>query len=107
MFQKRAGRDLSDVSARAFTGFMTLADALNRAGSPDPAAIRKALRETDIPADQLIMPWSGVRFDEKGQNIGVRAILQQMQGGAYHTVYPFDLATHEAIYPIPAWSQRK
>ena len=108
MFKKLSGgRDMADVSARAFTAFMTLADAINRAGSTDPAAIQKALRETNIPPDQLVMPWTGVKFDEKGQNIGVRAILQQMQGGAYHTVYPFDLATKDAIYPIPAWSQRK
>jgi len=48
-----------------------------------------------------------VQFDAKGQNIGVRAILQQMQGGAYSTIYPFDLATKDVIYPVPAWSQRK
>jgi len=108
MFKKLSGaRDMADVSARAFTAFMTLADAINRAGSTDPAAIQKALRETNIPPDQLVMPWTGVKFDEKGQNIGVRAILQQLQGGDYHTVYPFDLATKNAIYPTPAWSQRK
>jgi branched-chain amino acid transport system substrate-binding protein len=108
MFKKvSGGRDLADVTARAFTGFMTLVDAINRAGSTDPAAIQKALRETNIPADQLIMPWTGVKFDEKGQNIGVRAILQQLQGGSYHTIYPFELAAKDVIYPIPAWSQRR
>jgi branched-chain amino acid transport system substrate-binding protein len=108
MFKKLSGgRDLSDVSARAFTGFITLMDAINRAGSTDPGAIQKALRETNIPADQLIMPWTGVKFDEKGQNAGARALLQQMQGGAYHTVYPFELAMKELIYPTPAWSQRR
>jgi branched-chain amino acid transport system substrate-binding protein len=108
MFKKLSGaRDMADVSARAFTAFMTLADAINRAGSTDPAAIQKALRETNTPPEQLVMPWTGVKFDEKGQNIGVRAILQQLQGGDYHTVYPFDLAVKNAIYPTPAWSQRK
>ncbi len=109
MFKKLSGgRDISDVPSRVFTGFLTLADAINRAGSTDPAAIQKALRETNIPPDQLIMmPWTGVKFDEKGQNAGVRAILQQLQGGSYHTIYPFELATKEPIYPIPAWSQRK
>src|SRR5512134_2196853 len=52
------GRDMADVSARAFTGFLTLCDAINRAGSTDPAAVQKALRETSIPADQLLMPWT-------------------------------------------------
>jgi len=107
MFKKLGGRDITDVPARAFTGFLTLADAINRAGSTDPGAIQKALRETNIPADQLIMPWTGVKFDEKGQNTGVRAILQQLQGGSYHTIYPFELSTKEPIYPIPAWSQRR
>lgn len=109
MFKKLSGgRDISDVPARAFTGFLTLADAINRAGSTDPGAIQKALRETNIPPDQLIMmPWTGVKFDEKGQNAGVRAILQQLQGGSYHTIYPFELATKEPMYPIPTWSQRK
>jgi branched-chain amino acid transport system substrate-binding protein len=92
---------MADVSARAFTGFMVLVDAISRAGSTEPAAIQKALRETNMPADQLLMPWTGVKFDEKGQNIGVRAILQQLQGGDYHTVYPFELATKDVIYPVP------
>jgi branched-chain amino acid transport system substrate-binding protein len=108
MFKKvSGGRELSDVSARVFTGFLTLVDAINRAGSTDPGAIQKALRETNIPADQLIMPWTSVRFDDKGQNAGVRAILQQLQGGAYHTIYPLELASKDAIYPIPKWSERK
>ncbi len=108
MFKKLSGgRDMADVSARAFTGFLTLVDAINRAGSTEPAAIQKALRETNLPADQLLMPWTGVKFDEKGQNVGVRAILQQIQGGAYHTIYPFDLAIKEPIYPVPTWSERK
>jgi len=108
MFKKLSGgRDMADVSARAFTGFLTLVDAINRAGSTEPAAIQKALRETNIPADQLLMPWTGVKFDEKGQNVGVRAILQQLQAGSYSTIYPFDLALKEPIYPVPDWSQRK
>lgn len=108
MFKKvSGGRDLSDVPARVFTGFLVLADAINRAGSREPAAIQKALRETDMPAEQLLMPWTGVRFDEKGQNTGVRAILMQLQGGTYYTVYPFELAARDVIYPIPTWAKRK
>ena len=53
------------------------------------------------------MPWNGVKFDEKGQNSGVRAILQQAQGGKYVTIYPFDLAAADVVYPLPAWKDRK
>ncbi|MBI3636769.1 MAG: ABC transporter substrate-binding protein [Candidatus Rokubacteria bacterium] len=101
------GREMSDVPARAFTGFLTLADAINRAKSVSPEEIRKALAATNIPGDQLIMPWAGVRFDDKGQNTGVRAILQQVQNGAYATIYPFELAARDAVYPLPAWKDRK
>jgi len=101
------GRDISDVPARAFTGFLVLADAINRAKSTNPEEIRKALVATNIPPDQLIMPWSSVKFDEKGQNTGVRAILLQVQKGAYATIYPFELAAADVIYPMPAWKERK
>jgi branched-chain amino acid transport system substrate-binding protein len=101
------GRDLSEAPARGFTGFMTLLDAINRARSVAPDDIRKALVATNLPPEQLLMPWTGVRFDEKGQNSGVRAIMIQMQGGVYKTVYPFELASADIIYPIPAWKDRK
>ncbi|MBI4270722.1 MAG: ABC transporter substrate-binding protein [Candidatus Rokubacteria bacterium] len=107
IYAKRAGKDLYDFPARAFTGMMALLDAINRAGSTKPEDIRRALVATDIPGDQLIMTWDGVRFDKTGQNVLVKGIILQMQGGSYHTVYPFDVATREVIYPIPAWKDRK
>jgi len=107
LYAKKAGKDLYDFPARAFTGMMTLLDAINRAGSTDPEAIRKALVATNIPGDQLIMTWENIRFDETGQNTGVRGIILQMQGGQYHTVFPFNVATKDVIYPIPAWKDRK
>ena len=107
LFKKQGRREMSDVPARAFTGFLTLADAINRAKSTNPEDIRKALVATNIPAEQLIMPWTGVKFDDKGQNTGVRAILQQVQNGQYATIYPFELAAKDVVYPLPAWKDRK
>jgi branched-chain amino acid transport system substrate-binding protein len=107
LFKKRSGRDFSGTSARCFVGFFVLCDAINRAGSTAPEAIREALAKTNIPADQLITPWRGVKFDETGQNILVDAIVIQYQGAKPHTVWPFNLATLEMIYPIPKWSERK
>jgi branched-chain amino acid transport system substrate-binding protein len=108
-YKKRSpgGKDLYDFPARAFTGMMTLLDAINRAGSTNPEVIRKALVATNIPGDQLIMTWENIKFDETGQNTGVKGIILQMQGGQYHTVFPFDAATKDVIYPIPAWKDRK
>jgi branched-chain amino acid transport system substrate-binding protein len=106
-FKKHSnGRDLSDVPVRAFTGFMVLADAINRAGSTDPEKIRKALMETDMKSDQLIVPWKGIKFGPDGQNQLVRGILMQVQNGKYCTVYPFELASCELVYPMPTWEEK-
>ena len=106
-YRARAGKDLYDLPARAFTGIATLVDAINRAGSTEPEAVRKALAHTDVKPADLLVPGTGVRFDESGQNTGVRVTVAQLQGGKYHTVWPFEMATRELLYPIPAWSERK
>jgi len=107
LFKKRAGRDLYDSPARAFTGYMTMVEAVDRAGSTSPEAIRKALRETNIPPEQIIMPWGPIRFDDEGQNTGVKVIMIQLQGGTWSTVWPWEHATREVLYPIPRWAERK
>jgi branched-chain amino acid transport system substrate-binding protein len=106
-YKARSGKDLYDLPARAFTGIATLVDAINRAGSTEPEAIRVALTKTDIKGADLLVPWAGVRFDETGQNVGVRAIIVQLQGGKYWTVWPFEVAARDVLYPIPRWSERK
>jgi len=86
---------------------LVLADAINRAKSLDPEAIRQALLATNIPGEQTIMPWQGVKFDEKThQNIYAQGVNLQIIGGQYYTVWPFDLATREIVWPMPKWSQR-
>ena len=103
LFKKHSGgRDLSDVPARAFTGFMALAQAINIAGSTDPKAIQGALKSIDIPADTLIVPYRGIQFGKDGQNSKTRGILMQVQNGKYCTVYPFELAACKLKYPMPA-----
>lgn len=107
LFKSRYGADFTGNSARSFTGAMVLFDAINRAGSTDPEAIRKALAATDIPGSKLIMPWTGVKFDETGQNSLGSGILVQIVDGKYHTVWPFAVAAREIVWPMPAWDKRK
>jgi branched-chain amino acid transport system substrate-binding protein len=98
--------DMDGTSARAFVGLIVLADAINRAGSTEPEKIRGALEATDLPGDSLIMPWRGVKFDAKThQNSLGAGILVQIQDGKYAVVYPFDLASGEVRWPLPAWGK--
>lgn len=103
---ERAKVNFNGNSARAFTGMAVLADAINRAGSTSPEDIRKALAATDIASDQIIMPWKGIKFDQTGQNELGQGIIVQVQGGQYVTVWPFDVATKDIVFPIPAWTAR-
>jgi len=116
-YKAEYGVDLNGNSARDYTGIWVLYYALEEAGKKaDPsdlkafrAAIREALVNLYIPKDKIIMPWDGVKFDEKGQNILARGIIVQMMpdDGKYHTVYPPEIATREPIFPMPKWSERK
>jgi branched-chain amino acid transport system substrate-binding protein len=107
LYFSRYKANFTGNSSRTFTGLMTLADAINRAGSTDPEAIRKALVETNIPGNKIIMPWKGIKFDQHGQNIYGSGILVQIIDGQYHTVWPFDLATRDVVWPMPKWNDRK
>ncbi len=79
---------------------MVLADAVNRAGSAKPEDIRKALVATDIPGNQTIMPWQGVKFDATGQNTEGTPVIQQVKDGKYHTIWPFELAVQPADWNV-------
>ena len=103
LYKERFGKDMDGTPARAFTAMMTLADALNRSGSTEPEALREALAATEIPAEDIIMPWEGIRFDESGQNVLTRGIFVQTQEGTPVTVWPFDLAAPDLVWPRPAW----
>jgi len=107
MFQKRTGKPMDGSSSRAFTAMIVLADAINRAKSTEPAKIQQALLETNLKADQLIMPWDGVKFDAKThQNMLGKGIIVQVQNGEYYTVWPFNLATKDVVWPFPKWNKR-
>ena len=52
------------------------------------------------------MPWSGIRFDDSGQNVLAGGIITQLIDGAFVTVYPFESAASEVVYPYTPWSER-
>jgi branched-chain amino acid transport system substrate-binding protein len=107
IYKKRFGRDMNGNSARSFTGFLVLADAINNAGSTDPEKIRESLEKYRLSGDRMIMPWEGVAFDPKThQNTQGRGIIVQLVSGEWRTVWPFDLASGEVVWPMPAWGKR-
>jgi len=115
-YRRMYGVSLNGNSARDYTGMWVLYYALEEACKivkpwEDLQKFREALRDAlanlYIPGDKLIMPWKGVKFDEKGQNIlGQGIIVQMMEDGKYYTVYPPEYATREPVFPMPSWEER-
>lgn len=107
MYKTRFGTNMNGDSARTFTTMMVLADALNRAASIEASAIQKALLDTDIPADKLIMIWDGVKFNEKHDNILGRSVITQILDQKYRVVWPFEVASKEIVWPMPTWKEKE
>jgi branched-chain amino acid transport system substrate-binding protein len=104
LYKKKSGDEMDDTAARDMQGFLVLVDAIDRAGSTEPAKIQAALKATDLKPNQLMMGYKGVKFDEKGQNILASAVLIQLQDGEnYVTVWPKANAVKAPILPYKGW----
>ena len=104
LFHQRTGRDMDDTTARSMQGFLVLCDAINRAGSTKPDAIRAALAATDLPANELMIGYNGVKFNDQGQNIHAYSLMIQLQGDHYVPVWPLDRAIAKLELPFKGWT---
>jgi len=104
MYKKKSGDEMDDTAAREMQGFFVLMEAIDRAGSTDPAKIQVALKATDLKPEQLMMGYKGVKFDDKGQNILASAVIIQLQDGEnYVAVWPKANAEKAPIVPYKGW----
>jgi branched-chain amino acid transport system substrate-binding protein len=104
MYKKRSGDEMDDTAARQMQGFFVLCEAINRAGSTDPAKIQAALKATDLKPDQLMIGYKGVKFDDKGQNVLAAGVIIQLQDGEnYVTVWPKGSAEKSPVMPYKGW----
>lgn len=96
-----------------YSGAWALCDALKRAGSMDPEAIRKAAEATDIPKGKMPNGW-GVKFipadkPNGGQNMRSIWFVEQWADKKLHTVWPDDAKEqgYKVVLPYPTWEERK
>jgi len=104
LYQRRFNSPMTEAAASAFTAVMTVAQAVNNAGTVDEQKVRSALLSLNIPGEQTIMPWAGIQFDETHQNTLAQALIEQYHNRAFSIVYPSDAAANgaKAVYPAPA-----
>ena len=104
MYKDKSGDEMDDTVARQMTGLFVLAEAIDRAGSTDPAKIQAALKATDLKPEQLMIGYKGVKFNDKGQNVLASAVIIQLQDGEnYVTVWPKNAAQKPPIMPFKGW----
>jgi branched-chain amino acid transport system substrate-binding protein len=100
LYQSKFNIPMTEEAADAFTAVLTLAIAINNAGSVDVRRIRSALLSLDIAGEDTIMPWQGIRFDETHQNVGAASIVEQFLNKSFHTVFPLDAAgKNKLVWP--------
>ena len=75
---------------------MVIADALERAGTSDHAALRDALADTNMT--EHLLPQGAIIFDEAGENINSAGVLIQIQDGKQVIVFPKEYAEGEIIF---------
>ncbi len=104
MYKKKSGDEMDDTAARQMQGFFVLMEAIDRAGSTDPAKIQAALKATDLKPDPLLMGYKGVKFDDKGQNVLAAGLMIQLQDGEnYVAVWPKASAEKPPVMPYKGW----
>src|SRR5712691_5069978 len=104
LYKKKSGDEMDDTAAREMQGFFVLMEAIDRAGSTEPAKIQAALKATGLKPNQLMMGYKGVKFDDKGQNVLASGIIIQLQDGEnYVAVWPKASAEKAPISPYKGW----
>jgi len=99
-YKARYGTESSHHGACSYEAFRILAETAAKAGS-DREKTRAGLKAGS---------WQGILGDVKFEDFDGytnqnhhQILIQQIQGGAYHTVYPAAFAAQKSIYPYPKW----
>jgi branched-chain amino acid transport system substrate-binding protein len=102
LYKRNYNSDMTEAAASAFTAVMTVAQAVNQAGTLDDQRVRSALLSIDVPGEQTIMPWAGIQFDETHQNTLAQTLVEQYHNQKFAVVYPRDAAARGAKAFLPA-----
>lgn len=107
-FNDRYGYNLAGESVDAYIAMYVLADALERAGSLDPKAIRDALAKTKLTTGPaMIASYDAIEFDETGQNKHAALVIVQVndigKGMERISVWPKNArrAGYTPVFPVP------
>jgi branched-chain amino acid transport system substrate-binding protein len=87
-----------------FEALLVAAAAHKAAGSTDGTELMKAVRATNIADHVMIGP--AIRFDEKGQNVGIPSAAVQNRDRTPVVTLPAEVANVTPVLPVPGWQGR-
>lgn len=117
-FKAKYGVDMNGHSAEAYTVVWIFKTALQNLADAGKDITSEALKEElstleikdSFPGgEEIILPYDTIKFSEsefngipyKNTNMDGKLTIAQFQDGKLVTVWPFDIAKHETIYPAP------
>lgn len=113
-FKAVFGVDMNGHSAESYTVVWLFKAAIEAAGTTDGEAVKNALDALVIDGEfeggrKIILPYSKIDFenyDLAGEphyrdNTSASVAIAQIQDGAWTTVWPFEFASSEIVYPAP------
>jgi ABC-type branched-subunit amino acid transport system substrate-binding protein len=97
---ERSNIDMFDYifTISRFTSYLTMVQAIEKAGVVDREKVRDALFKGTFKA-----PAGDVTFDERGFPTNNGAFTVQMQNGKPAVVWPQEIATKKVVWPSPSW----
>jgi len=87
--------------AESTAACLALQKAIENAGSLKPDKVRDALAALNVSTF-----FGQIRFDSRGINTFKPMVVEQIQDGKHHTVWPANVADATPQYPTPSWSGR-
>ncbi len=104
MYKAKSGVDIDGPTLEDFASALVIAEAINIAGSTEPAKILEVLRNHTFAAPYVL---SGkIKFGPDGQNIYNPNVMTQIINGIYEVVWPEEFRTKDPVVPMPEWSKR-
>jgi branched-chain amino acid transport system substrate-binding protein len=108
LYETTFKRPLDDQASQGAVIMGTLYDALERASDLTRESLVTALRATDLQiGSNPYISRDGVKFDGRGDNTRVNAIIMQLRNQEQKIVYPQKFATTKLVWPMVKWSDRK
>ncbi len=100
-YKEKYGSYMPEQAGEHYAAVWVLKEAMEAAGSADPARVRETLSKIKITSGPATMMQPGtIQFDETGMSREVFPTMIQWQNGEPHTVYPEKAQNVDVAWPI-------